>query len=272
MGGQIMIDTKRKTNGHAPPTSRAPVEAATNQRKMSSERKTAFAAGALYLLSFVSIPSLFLYNPLRASNYILGHGSNTGIIVGAILEMIVALAGIGTAVALFPVVKRQNEGVALGFVGTRTLEGGAILAGVACILSLVTLRHAGAGTDALVTSHALVAMYDRIFLLSQSFIPAVNALLIGSLLYQSRLVPRALPLLGFTGATLLVAGDVAVLFGLIGQHASTTGLFAIPIAVWEFSLGVYLVVKGFKPSAITALYNRPVAVDKSSMAPVTAAR
>ena len=221
---------------------------------MSPLRKTAFVAGALYLLSFVSIPTLFLYNPLRASNYILGHGSNTGIIVGAILEMIVALAGIGTAVALFPVVKRQNEGVALGFVGTRTLEGGAILTGVACILSLVTLKQAGAGTEALVTSHALVTMYDRIFLLSQSFIPAVNGLLIGSLLYQSRLVPRVLPLLGFTGATLLVIGDVAVLFGLIGQHASTTGLFAIPIAVWEFSLGVYLVVRGFNASPITADY------------------
>jgi len=244
----------------------------TKELQMTSLRKTAFAAGALYLLSFVSIPTLFLYNPVRASNYIVGHGSDTGVIVGAILEMIVALAGIGTAVALFPVVKRQNEGVALGFVGTRTLEGGAILAGVACILSLVTLRQAGAGTDALVTGHALVTVYDRIFLLSQSFIPAVNALLIGSLLYQSRLVPRVLPLLGFTGATLLVAGDVAVLFGLIGQHASTTGLFAIPIAVWEFSLGVYLVVKGFKPSAITALYGRTVGMDNASMVPVVAAR
>jgi len=235
---------------------------------MSPLRKTALAAGALYLLSFVSIPTLFLYNPLRASNYILGHGSNTGIIVGAILEMIVALAGIGTAVALFPVVKRQNEGAALGFVATRTLEGGAILAGVACVLSLVTLQQAGAGTNALVTGHALISMYDRIFLLSQSFIPAVNALLIGSLLYQSRLVPRWLPLLGFTGMTLLVAGDGAVLFGVIGQHASTTGLFAIPIAVWEFSLGVYLVVKGFRPSAITALYGRPVAVDNRPLAAV----
>jgi len=266
-----MIDTKPTTNGHAPPTSRAPVEATTNQRKMSSQRKTAFAAGALYLLSFVSIPTLFLYNPLRASNYILGHGSNTGIIVGAILEMIVALAGIGTAVALFPVVKRQNEGVALGFVGTRTLEGGAILAGVACVLSLVTLQQAGAGTNALVTGHALISMYDRIFLLSQSFIPAVNALLIGSLLYQSRLVPRVLPLLGFVGATLLVAQDGAVIFGLAGQHGPVTVL-SFPIAIWEFSLGVYLVVKGFRPSAITALYNRPVAVDQRYLVPADAAR
>src|ERR1700694_1932548 len=186
---------------------------------MSPLRKTAFAAGGLYLLSFVSIPTLFLYNPLRASDYIVGHGSNTGIIVGAILEMIVALAGIGTAVALFPVVKRQNEGVALGFVGTRTLEGGAILAGAACILSLVTLQQAGTGTNGLVTGHALITVYDRIFLISQSFIPAVNELLIGSVLYKSRLVPRWLPLLGFTGAALLVASDAVVLFGLIGQRA-----------------------------------------------------
>ena len=120
----------------------------------------------------------------------------------------------------------------------------------------------------MVTGHVLISMYDRIFLLSQSFIPAVNALLIGSLLYQSRLVPRWLPLLGFTGMTLLVAGDGAVLFGVIGQHASTTGLLAIPIAVWEFSLGVYLVVKGFRPSAITALYSRPVAVDNRPLAAV----
>jgi hypothetical protein len=239
--------------------------------QMSPLRKTAFAAGALYLLSFVSIPTLFLYNPLRASNYVVGHGSNTGIIVGAILEMIVALAGIGTAVALFPVVKRQNEGAALGFVGARTLEGGAILAGVACILSLVTLQQSGAGTNALVTGHTLITMYDRIFLLSQSFIPAVNALLIGSLLYQSRLVPRWLPLLGFTGATLLVAGDVAVLFGLTAQHGAV-GVAAFPIAIWEFSLGVYLVVKGFRPSAITALYSRPVAVDNPPLVAVAAGR
>jgi len=114
-------------------------------------------------------------------------------------------------------------------------------------------------------------MYDRIFLLGGSFMPAVNALLIGSLLYQSRLVPRWLPLLGFVGATLLVAGDGAIIFGLIGQHAATTPLFAIPIALWEFSLGVYLVVKGFRPSAITALYSRPAGVD-GSLAPVAAVR
>ena len=238
---------------------------------MSPLRKTAFAAGGLYLLTFVSIPTLFLYNPVRASNYILGHGSDTGIIVGAILEMIVALACIGTAVALFPVVKRQNEGAALGFVATRTLEAGAIFAGVACILSLVSLRQSGAGTDALVTGHALITLYDRIFLISQSFIPAVNALLLGSLLYQSRLVPRWLPLLGFVGAAMLVVGDVAVLFGLTAQHGAV-GVVAFPIAIWELSLGVYLVVKGFKPSGITALYGRTAGLDNASRVPAGTAR
>src|SRR6059058_4586550 len=223
---------------------------ATKRVPMDSLRKTALVAGALYLLSFVSIPTLFLYVPVHDPKYIVGPGPDTGVILGGILEMIVALAGIGTAVALYPVVKRQNEGVALGFVGTRVLEGGAILAGVACLLSVVTLRQAGAGADALVTGHALVAMYDRMFLVGQSFLPAVNALLLGSLLYQSRLVPRVLPVIGLIGAPLLVAGDIAVLFGLIDRTSSPALLTAIPIALWQFSLGVWLVVKGFRPSQI----------------------
>ncbi len=215
-----------------------------------SPRKTALVAGVLYLLTFVSIPTLFLYVPVHDPKYIVGPGPDTAVIFGGVLEIIVALAGIGTAVALYPVVKRQNEGVALGFVGSRVLEAATIFAGVACLLSVVTLRQAGAGADALVTGHALVALYDRTFLIGQSFIPAVNALLLGSLLYQSRLVPRVLPLLGFIGAALLVAAEVAVLFGAIGQHAPSTALAALPIALWEFSLGVWLVVKGFKPSPI----------------------
>src|SRR5205823_6652096 len=223
---------------------------ATKRVPMDSLRKTSLVAGVLYLLTFVSIPTLFLYGPVHGANYIIGAGPDTGVILGGVLEMIVALAGIGTAVALYPVLKRQNEGVALGFVGSRVLEAATIFTGVVCLLSVVTLRQAGAGADALVTGHALVALYDRTFLIGQSFIPAVNALLLGSLLYQSRLVPRVLPLLAFIGAALLVAAEIAVLFGLIGQHAPSTALAAIPIALWEFSLGVWLVVKGFKPSPI----------------------
>ena len=239
---------------------------------MSPHRKTSLAAGVLYLLTFVSIPTLALYGSVKGANYILGAGPDTGAIFGGILEIIVALAGIGTAVALFQVVKRQNEGVALGFVASRTLEAAGIFASVACLLTVVTLRQEGAGASALVTSHALVALYDRLFLITQSFIPAVNALLLGYLLYQSRLVPRALPLLGLIGAPLLVAADLAVLFDLIGRTSTPALVTALPIALWEFSLGVWLVVKGFKPSAITALYSRTAGVDNGSLAPVAAAR
>ena len=217
-------------------------------RQMSPRRKTALVAGVLYLLTFISIPTLFLYGPVHDPKYIVGPGPDTAVIFGGILEMIVALACIGTAVALYPVVKRQNEGVALGFVGSRVLEAATIFAGVAFLLSVVTLRQAGAGAGASAIGQALVALYDRMFLIGQSFIPAVNALLLGSLLYQSRLVPRVLPLLGFIGAALLVASDIAVFFGAIGQHAPPAALAALPIALWEFSLGVWLVVKGFKTS------------------------
>lgn len=224
----------------------------TKRVAMSSLRKTALVAGILYLLTFVSIPTLSLYNSIRQSNYIIGPGPDTPVIIGGILEIIVALAGIGTAVVLYPVLKKQNEGVALGLVASRILEAGTMFVGVAFLLSVVTLRHSSAGAGALPTSHALVALYDRIFLLGQSFMPAINDLLLGFLLYQSRLVPRVLSLIGIVGGPVLLIGYFAILFGIIGQHAPLTGLFAIPVALFEFSLGIYLVVKGFKPSPITA--------------------
>ncbi len=219
----------------------------------SSQRKVSLAAGILYLLTFVSIPTLALYRPVKRANYVIGAGPDTAVIFGGVLEIIVALAGIGTAVVLFRVLKKQNEGVALGLVAARVLEASTIFLGVAFLLSVVTLRKAGAGADALVTSHALVALYDRIFLLGQSFMPALDDLLLGFLLYQSRLVPRALSRIGLAGAPLLVAGYIAVLFGLIGQHSSLAGLSAFPVALFEFSLGVWLVVKGFDPEAVAAL-------------------
>jgi hypothetical protein len=220
---------------------------------MDSLRKTALVAGVLYVITFISIPTLVLYGPVLSDpNYIVGPGPDTAVIIGAILEVIVALAGVGTAVALYPVVKRQNEGVALGFVGSRTLEGAAIVAGVVSLLSLVTLRQAGAGANAAATGQALVAQYNWFFLLGQSLMPVLNALLLGSLLYRSRLVPRVLPVLAFIGAALLLVSDVAVLFGAWDRISAPSGLLAIPIALLEFSLGIYLIVKGFRPSPITA--------------------
>jgi Domain of unknown function (DUF4386) len=231
---------------------------ATKRVPMDSGRKTALVAGVFYLITFISIPTLALYRPVKNHrDWILGSGAHTGVLVGGFLEVIVALAGIGTAVTLYPILKRQHEGAALGFVTSRVLEGAMIFAGVASLLSLVTLRQdrggaAGADAAALVATGAShVAVYNLTFLLGQSLMPAINAILLGTLLYRSRLVPRALPVLGLIGAPLLITADIATLFGGIGQQSSWALVAALPVAAWELSLGIWLVVKGFRPSPIT---------------------
>lgn len=234
-----------------------PVLNMVQQRKIyMKSRKISLAAGILYLLTFVSIPTLAIYGPVKGMNYILGAGPDTSVIIGAILEIIIALAGISTAVVLFPVLKKQNESVALGLVAARILESSTIFVGVAFILSIVTLRQTRAGADALMVSHTLAILYDRIFLLGQSFMPAICDLLIGFLLFRSRLVPRGLSLIGIVGGPVLLVGYLAVMFGLIGQHAPLAGMSAILVALFEFSLGIWLVVKGFNSSAVTALESK----------------
>ena len=226
---------------------------------MSPTRKTALVAGVFYLITFISIPTLALYGPMKNHrDWILSSGGHTGVLVGGFLEVIVALASIGTAVTLYPVVKRQNEGVALGFVTARVLEASMIFTGVVSLLSLVTLRQdlggtAGADAAALVTAGAShVAVYNWTFLLGQILMPGINALLLGSLMYRSRLVPRIIPALGLIGAPLLITSVIATLFGGGIGHISTFAAIAtLPVAAWELSLGVWLIVKGFRPSPIT---------------------
>ncbi len=227
---------------------------------MSSTRKTALVAGVFYLITFISIPTLVLYGPVKNHrDWILGSGSSSGVLAGGLLEVIMALACIGTAVTLYPVVKRQNEGVALGFVTARILEASMIFTGVVSLLSLVTLRHdlggtAGVNVAALVTTGAShVAVYNWTFLLGQTLMPGINALLLGSLMYRSRLVPRIIPIVGLIGAPLLIAAVIATLFGGgIGHVSAFAAIATFPVAAWELSLGVWLVVKGFNPSPITA--------------------
>ena len=240
-------------------TVQTPAAKTTKRLPMTSTRKTALVAGVFYLITFVSIPTLAIYRPvLNHRDWVLSSGSTTGVLVGGFLEVLVALAGIGTAVTLYPVVKRQHEGFALGFVTARVLEAAMIFTGVVSLLSLVTLRQdlggaAGANAAALVTVGAShVAVYKWTFLLSQTLMPGINALLLGSLMYRSRLVPRIIPALGLIGGPLLI---IAVFATLLGQHSSLTGLAGlpvIPVAAWELSLGVWLAFKGFKSSPITA--------------------
>ena len=230
---------------------------ATKKVPMDSLRKTALIAGIFYLVTFISIPTLALYGPVKNHrDWILGSGGHTAVLVGGFLEVIVALAGIGTAVTLYPVVKRQNESAALGFVAARVLEACMIFTGAVSLLSLVTLQQAGAtgaNAAALVTVGAShVAVYNWAFLLGQSLMPGINALLLGSLLYRSRLVPRVIPVIGLIGAPILIIAVIATLFRGTVPPPSLAVLAALPVAAWELSLGVWLVVKGFKPSPITA--------------------
>src|SRR5579863_428222 len=201
-------------------TVQIPATKAAKGIPMTSTRKTALVAGVCYLITFVSIPTLALYGPLKNNrDWVLSSGSHAGVLAGGLLEVIVALAGVGTAITLYPVVKRQNEGAALGFVAARVLEAVMIFTGVVSLLSLVTLRQdlgtaAGANAAALVTAGAAhVAIYNWTFLLSQSLMPGINALLLGSLLYRSRLVPRVIPVIGLIGAPFLICTVIATLFG-----------------------------------------------------------
>jgi hypothetical protein len=231
-----------------------------NRASMDSVRKTALVGGGLYLLTFISsIPAVFLLDPVLSDpNYIIGAGADTQVIFGASLDLVNALACIGTALALFSVVKRQHEGLALGFVTARIMEAAVIVVGVVSLLAVVTLRQdvagtAGADEATLVTiGQALVAVRDWTFVLGPIVMASLNAMLLGTLMYRSRLVPRVIPTLGLIGGPLLLTSAVGILFGINDTTAPWHLISTAPIFLWELSLGLYLVIKGFKPSPITA--------------------
>jgi hypothetical protein len=221
---------------------------------MTSLRKTAFIAGMLYLITYLAIPTVVLYGPaLDDSNFIASMGNSTGVLWAAVLELIVAFAIVGTGVALFPVLKRQNESVALGFVTARLFETGIIVVGIISVLSIVTLgQDAAAGADpvSLVnTGRSLVAIHDWTFLIGQTLLPGINALLLGSLMYRSGLVPRAIPLLGLIGAPLMISSALGQVVGINSEYSAWSAIALVPIFLWELTLGLWLVFKGFKPSA-----------------------
>ena len=239
-------------------TTNAVRSAATRAVRPDTMRKTALAAGLLYLLTFFSIPRLALFGPLLDNpNYILGSGDVTGVFVGIVLELIVAFAIVGTGVALYPVLKRQNEGVALGFVSARVIETGIIAIGIISLLAVVSLRQdpvAGSDPASLVTTgQALVSIQNLTFLIGQGLLPGLNGILLGFLFYRSGLVPRILPAMGLIGGPLMISSVIGQIVGVNDQVSIWSGIALVPIFLWEFSLGLWLVFKGFRPSAVAAL-------------------
>jgi hypothetical protein len=233
----------------------------TSRRRMDPMRRVSLAGGVLYLITFAaSIPQLALFADVidDPTGYISTPGGNSALLWGAWLEVITAAACVGTAVALYPVTKRVSQTAAIGFVTSRVVEATLIVVGVLALLSVVTLQDHFAGTtgaqaDALgVTGEALVAMRQWTFLLGPGLIPGINALFLGYVMYRSRLVPRVIPTIGLIGAPIILMSATVTIFGGWDQVSPAGALGALPIAVWEFSLGVWLTVKGFKPTPLNS--------------------
>ena len=225
-----------------------------------STRKTAVITGVFFIVAAIAaVAGLLLYGPVLKAGYIVGSGADTRVFLGAFAEVITAIAVIGTGVALFPVIKRQNEGIALGYAAGRLLEATLIVVGAISLVAVVTLRQdlagtAGANAASLVpVGRSLVAIHDWTFLFGPGFAIGVNTLMLAYLMYTSRLVPRFIAVLGLVGGPLIFASSAAVLFGLYEQVSLWGTMSAIPVTAWEMSLAVYLIVKGFKASGLQQL-------------------
>jgi hypothetical protein len=221
---------------------------------MGSMRKTALVAGLLYLATFLSsIPAVFLQGAVFDDpTFILGGGADTLVRFGAVLDIVNGLTAIGTAVALYSVVKRQHEGMAIGFVASRLFEAATLFIGIVCVFAIVTLRETGAaGADpaTLVTvQRSFLAIRDWTFVLGTG-VPALNALLLGTLMYRSRLVPRWIPALGLIGAPLFASGVIAYALGFTAVDSAYRLVGVVPIFFWELSLGLWMTFKGFRKDA-----------------------
>jgi hypothetical protein len=219
------------------------------------------ATGVLFLITFVtSIPALYLFQPVLGDpqGYIAGTGADNRILLGALLELLLIVANVGTAVALFPILRRESELLTVGYLTARLVECTFIAIGLLSVLAVVGLRHGPAGAENGALAFTLAAIKDWTFLLGPGFIVGLgNGLMLGYLMYRSGLVPRRMAILGLIGGPLICASGAAVLLGGLDEGGLGQGVASIPEILWELSLGIYLTVKGFKPSAVDALMQGP---------------
>jgi len=228
---------------------------------MTSIRRIAIVAGVFFLITEVTaIAGVLLYGPVLGSPDFIVSATvdDTGVRAGALLEALLAIAVVGTAVTLYPIIKRQNEGMALGHVAGRLIEATIIAVGAISLLAVVTMRQDLAGTtgaeaaNAVTVGQSLVAVHNWTFLFGPKLALGVNTVLLAYLMYRSRLVPRAIAVLGLVGGSLIFASGTAVLFGLY-EDLSIPGIAAAaPVLAWELSVAIWMIVKGFRPSAVTA--------------------
>jgi hypothetical protein len=231
-------------------------------------RKTALAVGVLFILTFItSIAGVMAYGPVLSDpNYITGPGADTRVFLGAFLELMLILTNIGCAVVLFPLLKRTNEGLALGYVAARLVECTFILIGLLSLLAIVTLRQSAASADAgtlVLIGRALHSIHDWTFLLGPGFTDGIGTgLILGYLMYRSGLVSRRMALFGVIGGPMLAASGIAVLMGLIPQGSALQGIATVPEIVWEAFLGLWLTFKGFSRPPLASGIARPVGMSQ----------
>ena len=237
-------------------------------------QKTARLFGWFFIGTFVTslaAKALFVsgvggsFSELR---FVPGAVSETSVYLGAILEFLLMVANIGTAVVIYPLVKRQSEKVALGYVTARIMESAFILVGLVSIVSLVSVSNAltgatGAEATALaVQGNSLAATYDWAFLFGPGLVVGFgNGLMLGYLMYRSGLLPRRMAMLGLIGGPMLIASFVLILFGVYENGSGPAVLMALPEIAWEASLGIYAAWKGFKRSPITSDQPRQVGIE-----------
>lgn len=219
---------------------------------MSPDRRTAVAAGSLFLLTeAAAIAGAVLYRPLLgAADGRLVQGADTQALLGVLCEVVLVVAVAGTGAALFPVLRRHGEALALGYAFGRLLEAAVIALGIVAVLALVTLRRdAGAADGADV---ALAAVHDWTFLLGPNLALGLNTVVLAYLAYHARLVPRFIAVLGLVGGPLICASGVAVMFGAYAQVSVAGSAAALPVFAWELGLAGWLIVRGFGPGSDAA--------------------
>ena len=226
-------------------------------------QKTARLFGWFFIGTFItSIAAKILFvNGVGGSfshlEFTPGSVSENSVRLGAILEFGLIVTNIATAVVIYPIVKRQSEKVALGYVTARIMESAFILVGIMSIMSILSVDAASAGATGAqasalaVQGKSLAATYDWSFLFGPGLVVGFgNGLMLGYLMYKSGLFPRRMAMLGLVGGPMLILSFVLILFGVYENGSSPAFLLALPEIVWEASLGIYAAWKGFKPSPI----------------------
>jgi hypothetical protein len=207
----------------------------------------------LFLITFAtSIPALWLLQPVLddPAGYVANGGSDNRILLGAFLELLLIIANIGTAVVVYPILKRQNHALSLAYVAARIMESVFILVGVLAVLSIVTLSQEDAGGDEGAIAYTLAALKDWTFNLGPGFVVGWgNGLILGYLMYRSELVPRRLAVLGLVGGPLIVLSGTLVLFGAADQGGTLQSICTVPEFIWELGLGLYATFRGFRASS-----------------------